>query len=439
MAIAALDDQAMGRLAERLVNDLPTPTTHPPRDELWPIVTTRASLFRAQDGGEFLNAPGAAGLNLTAAFDPRMVGTGRFSGSVLRALLYAHGLVIEDPLVMAADMFLSTPNEVRHIARLGIETAITNMVEIESLLDHSIVETYFAPSATKTTGAVIARHIEKRLADPGEGFSADDVWETFEADFVDGLNPHLQRLWQMVRAGNRSPDLDILRSAAKGEDLDVLSTFVDVLAALRPDGVVMNAVHAAAQALADATQLGGWHDFLAPSKLAARLVALGCSGRSEPARLVELARTDVPRLDDLSMRDVVAIRQGSETLEQWRHHLALALERSHQLRISGGSDREVENAVRHVMADARAQVFGHTGRSDLPPRKRQGVITLTAGIFGGAVGGATGGTEGIVAGAAGGGLTGLLSTLGERWTKTPGFVRRHYVVFEPRGRAQDQA
>lgn len=439
MATTALDDQAMGRLAERLVNDPPMPTIHPPRDELWPIVTARSSLFVTNEGRDFRNAPGAAGLNLTAAFDPRQVGTGRFSGSVLRALLYAHGLVIEDPLVMAADMYLSTSNELRHVARVGIESALTNMVEIEPLLDHNIVETYFPPSITKAAGAVIAEHIEQRLADAEEDFGSDDVWETFEAGFVEGLNPHLQRLWRMVRAGNRSPDLDLVRSAAREVDPDLVSTFVDVLAELRPGAVVANAVHVAAQAIADATYLGGRHDFLAQSPLAARLVALGCSGRSEPARLLELARTDVPRLDDLSMNDIVAIRQASETLERWRYHLALALERGHQLRASGGSDCEVGTAVGRAMAEAREQVLGDSGRSDLPRRKRRGLITFTAGVFGGAVGGATGGTEGIVAGAAGGGLGGLLSSLGERWTMTPGFVRRHYVVFEPRRSVQDRA
>jgi hypothetical protein len=143
MATTSLDVHAMGELAERLVADPPMPTGQPARDELWPVVTARSSLYLTRNGGDFVDAPGGAGLNLTAAFDPRQVGTGRFSGSVLRALLYAHGLVIEDPLVMAADMYLSVPTELRHVARAGIETAVTNLVEIEHLLDANVVETYF--------------------------------------------------------------------------------------------------------------------------------------------------------------------------------------------------------------------------------------------------------------------------------------------------------
>jgi len=438
MATRSLNLDAMGELAERLVADPPVPTGQPGRDELWPVVTARSSLFLTRGGSDFVDAPGGAGLNLTAAFDPRLVGTGRFSGSVLRALLYAHGLVIEDPLVMAADMYLSTPSELRHIARAGIETAVTNLVEIEHLLDADVVETYFPSSITKADGAAIATHIEQSLTGGAESFGADSVWEAFEADFIDGLNPHLQRLWRLVRAGDRSPDLNIVRAAAADGDPRLVSTFIEVVGSLRRDDVLTNAIHAVAQAMADATHLGGRHDFLASSPLMARLVAIGCSERGAPARLLELAKTDVPRLDDLSMADIVRIRESSETLDRWRYHLTLALERAHELRNSGTDDREVADAVRQVMAEARAQVLGETGRSDLPRQNRRALVTFAAGMFGGAVGGTADGMPSVVAGATGAGLAGAIAALGERWTRTPAFLRRHYVVFEPRRPGQSE-
>jgi hypothetical protein len=65
------------------------------------VVTIRASPFAS--GGVYRDAAGPAGLNLNAALNPRFAGTGHFSDGVLRALLYCHGLVIEDsPVGLAA-------------------------------------------------------------------------------------------------------------------------------------------------------------------------------------------------------------------------------------------------------------------------------------------------------------------------------------------------
>ena len=66
------------------------------------------------------------------------------ANGVLRALLYCHGLIIEDPVAMAADMYLSTSPDARHLARMAVEAATSSMVEISELLDAEVVRTFSA-------------------------------------------------------------------------------------------------------------------------------------------------------------------------------------------------------------------------------------------------------------------------------------------------------
>ncbi len=93
-------------------------------------------------GGEeptFTGGPSPAGLDLYAATDPRFVGTGRFPNSVLRALLYCHGLVVEDPLALAAEMYREVPFEDRAVARLAVQAGVASIVEIAPLLDAALI------------------------------------------------------------------------------------------------------------------------------------------------------------------------------------------------------------------------------------------------------------------------------------------------------------
>lgn len=52
----------------------------------------------------FTDAPGSAPLNLTARWTPGSWGRPILQQPVLQALLYCHGLVIEDPLATPADL-----------------------------------------------------------------------------------------------------------------------------------------------------------------------------------------------------------------------------------------------------------------------------------------------------------------------------------------------
>jgi hypothetical protein len=143
-AVAELDLADIDVLAETLLGSLPRPADDVPAHEVWPLVNARASLMSA-GGRSFADSPASAGLSLMAAMNPRDVGKNTFSTSVLRALLYSHGLVLEDPLVMAAELHVSGAQSTRKLSRLFIQAAVTSLIEIEALLDARVVQTFLCP------------------------------------------------------------------------------------------------------------------------------------------------------------------------------------------------------------------------------------------------------------------------------------------------------
>ncbi|HEX5403170.1 MAG TPA: hypothetical protein VFX16_12790 [Pseudonocardiaceae bacterium] len=137
--------ERLGDLAEMIIAESASPAlSAPSRTQVWPVVTIRASTFAS--GGVYRDSAGPAGLNLNAALNPRLAGTGHFSNGVLRALLYCHGLVVEDPIAAAAEMYLGTRGELRAVARLAVVAATTSVVEIAPLVDADVISTYFTTS-----------------------------------------------------------------------------------------------------------------------------------------------------------------------------------------------------------------------------------------------------------------------------------------------------
>jgi hypothetical protein len=63
--------------------------------------------------------------------------------------------------------------------------------------------------------------------------SMKTTWEAFEAEYVNGLHPELQRLWRRVRQGDRCPPLDHVVAAADVA-AEMTRTFIEVLSQLRP-------------------------------------------------------------------------------------------------------------------------------------------------------------------------------------------------------------
>src|SRR4051794_24768029 len=104
VAVQALSVGQLDALVDDLLARRWSPKTTGSNVEVWPLVNERTSTFTTGGSNQwYTGTAGPAGLNLIAAIDPRSTGSGRFPAGVLRALLYSHGLVIEDPVLLAAE------------------------------------------------------------------------------------------------------------------------------------------------------------------------------------------------------------------------------------------------------------------------------------------------------------------------------------------------
>jgi hypothetical protein len=424
LSVAQLDD-----LVDDLLDRPWDPRPPSPSSEVWPLVNARTSTFTTGGSNRwYTGTAGPAGLNLISAIDPRSIGTGRFPAGVLRALLYSHGLVIEDPVLLAAEMYAGTSDETRPLARAAVEASVASTVEIAPLIDAGVVDTFFTPTAEQGDAAAIEGFILARLDDPDATFDIDAVWDSFEAAYVDGLSPPLQDLWRRVRGGDRSPPLELVAEGAD-VDVEVARVFIQVLSELRPRGVVENAVSVVASALADINRYGGRTDLLCPSRLFANLAFVGDPDPRHAARLHQLTDIEVPRLDELTVEDAVKIRQGSETFARWRTDLSMALERASRLQEELGPGVNARAVVAEVLASTREALLREVGRSRAMSG-HGGLVSFVAGGLGGALGGSAGGALGAALGAAGGATTPLLQSVLTASSGIPAFLDRHYLLFE---------
>ncbi|HZN70100.1 MAG TPA: hypothetical protein VFC00_00215 [Micromonosporaceae bacterium] len=425
--VQRLSDVQVADLAEAVCARLPQPQVVPGEGEAWPLITARASTFATTSGTRFSDAPGAAGLNLTAAMDPRFMGSGRFSTSVLQALLYCHGLVIEDPLAMAADLYTTSPAQVRAMARSFITAATVSLCEVAPLLDTGVVQTFFTPTADLPDIGQVRAQAREELDRPGASFGTPEVWEAFEASYVDGLSPSLRELWRLIRAGDRHPPLDLVEAGLREDDARVVETFIEVLSDLRPAAVVDNCLDIVLNSVAAQTRLGARHDLLCPTPLFAKLLFLGTDDPVHQLRLHELARLNVPGIADLLVEDAVRIRQTSDAFDQWRRSLSVALERAHTLRRQVGQV-DTTAVVAETIADARAGLFRELGSSRA--LTLAGATSFAAGALGGVIGAATGGVAAVLLGAAGGLIPAVVQAVVDTRQRPPGHLRRHYLVFD---------
>ena len=425
-ALRRLPVAEVDTLAEELVATPPRPRSVVPANEIWPLVNARASLL-SRGAQAHIDAPGPAGLNLMAAMSPRELGRATFSTSVLRALLYGHGLLIEDPLVMAAELHVASSAQTRRLSRAFVEAAAASLAEIDVLVDAGIVQTFFVPTTERREGSLLEAEMLAALQ-IDDALSADEIWEAFEAGYVDGLSPSLREIWVAVRSGDRHPPLELIDAALTETDVAVVRTFVDVVASLRPQGVVDNTVAIVASAVDDVRRLGARHDVLCASPLFARLLFLGTSDPVAELRVRQLARTPVPNIEELSVHDVVSVRQQSDAFETWRRHLSNGLDAAHRLRDELGPDVDLAAQVSEELAEARERLAAEAKASSV--LGRAGWIAFTAGTLGGAISEA----GGDVAAAALGGAGGLAAAFAERAlrrARSPSSARRrHYVVFD---------
>lgn len=422
MPLPKIDD-----LVDRLLADPPEPASSPPTNEVWPLVNLRSSTFGPGGSSGPYASSGSAGLRLADSIDPRQAGTGRFSNSVLRALLYCHGLVIEDPLLLGADLYRGTSGETRAIARQAVVAGAVSLVEIAPLVHSGVVETFFTGSTARDEAAGIGDLIRGSIDAAGSQLDETEIWEAFEADYVDGLHPRLREVWRRVRDGDRSPPLEYVQSAAEA-DPEMTELFIQVLSDLRPRAVVENAIDVVALAVADAHRLGSRHDLLCPTSLFAQLLFCGVPDSLHDRRVHELVRIEVPNIEQLFVEDAVLIRTDDEAFSRWRTRLAMALDRARQLKIEVGDEVDTATVVGEVIAEVREGLFSDLRRSSALDGRLRGTVGFVAGALGGALGGAVAGASGALLGAAGGAIPWLASRALP--SGPPAFLRRHYLVFE---------
>jgi hypothetical protein len=191
--------------------------------------------------------------------------------------------------------------------------------------------------------------------------------------------------------------------------------------------VIDNTVGIVSSAIDDFERLGRRHDVLCPSELFARLLFLGTPDPVAELRVGQLAHTPVPNIEQLDVRDVVAIRQGSDAFATWRARLSLGLERAHRLRDELGPGVDLSSAIDEVLVDAREELRVEARRSAV--FGRAGWISFVAGALGGAIAGVAGGAPEAALGLAGGTAGALVQRLLDRDGPTEA-VRRHYVLFQ---------
>lgn len=416
-------------LAEAIL-DLPrsAPLPQRPVTEVWPLIPLRASLFFDHLNNESpASGYSPTGVQLSAATDPRLGGTGVFSDGIVRALLYSHGLAIEDPLSHAAEMHLSQHKDVREISRHGIVAATASLSEIAPLLDAGVVDMFYTGGDELDEAGDIGGLMLDALESDGAAYSVDQVWDEFEVEFISGLTQPRRELWSKVRGGDRAPDLDLVRGAVAAGDQHLAETFIDVVRILSPRNVVENAVTSTACTLATIARLGGSSDILAASPLMARLLFLGAPDPAQQLRVHELGRIPVPNVDRLKTEDLVAIRRDSDALATWRDDLADALDYAQRVRTQGAAPSTVQAGVTEMLEDARLRLHREAGRSQL--WNKSNLISFVAGALSGAGGGVVGGTAGGMAGGAVAGVLGAVVQAAGGRRPVPNFLDRHYVAF----------
>lgn len=110
----------------------------------------------------------------------------------MRALLYSHGLAIEDPLSHAAEMHLSQHRDLRAVTRAGISTAAASLSEIAQPLDNDVVNVFYTGGDELGAAGELGDSILTTLDADASLYTVADAWDEFEVEFVSGLSPALQ-------------------------------------------------------------------------------------------------------------------------------------------------------------------------------------------------------------------------------------------------------
>jgi hypothetical protein len=106
----------------------------------------------------------------------------------------------------------------------------------------------------------------------------------------------------------------------------------------------------------------------------------------------------------------------------------VGLDRARQLKAEVGDEVRAVGVVAEVLAEARQGLFRETDRSGSLSAGFRNIVAFVGGALGGGVGEAAAGVTGALIGATGGAISPLVSEALRQ--RTPGFVRRHYLLFD---------
>lgn len=425
-------DEAIQECAEQILSDDLCPQHICNQLEVWPLFNSRLSGFRT--GDQWAESPSLGGLSPLSAADPRFAGRTLFSRSVARVLLYCHGLVLEDPLAVACAIYRDQTGQ-HEAARAMFNAAVSSAVEISPLVDGGVVIPFWRPSLDRSRFELLLAELRREVEDRrGVAALADEAWDVAEAMYVDGLHPSLREVWRRIRNGDRAPDLRLVEEAVEAVGKHHVLAFLSVVESWNTTVAVDNVAEAVASTLDDAAAMGGEVDFFAPAAMFTRfLLATDPAPQDVDASAIrDLARTDVPGLDDVSWRDVIAMREHEDCFAIWRQQMTAGLREAQTIRAQGMS-ADTHQCIQEAVAQGRSAILRAQKSSRLLPRSGGPTATFVLGAAGGAIGGATGGTAGITLGAFGGGLSSALPNLINPVNRAPSWLHRHYVAFDKPG------
>jgi hypothetical protein len=433
VAVQEAPEDALQDLAELLLDEDLCPQAVCDRLQVWPLFNSRMSSFEGgKESSAWASTGVLGGLSPLVAADPRHATRNLFPRGVARTLLYSHGIVLEDPIPVSCSMYLSASSERREIGRSMVNSAIQSAVEIAPLVKNDVIVPYWRPGFDQDTVRWVSEELNKRIEiSGGPNAFRDEAWDLVEAVYVDGLDESLQEVWRRIRAGDRAPDLNLIQDALETVGKSEVSSFLDIMQHLNPEVSFANMIAIIAHVLDDVLSMGGAIDFYAPTALFTRfLLATDPAPQDvDAARIRELARMNVPGLEDLSWSDIVSMRQNEDAFDLWRHQLSLGLQESMGFR-SRGEFVDSRRCVSDALIEGRIRIQQMQNASGFLSQLGKSSIAFTLGSLGGAVAGSPGGQTATIFGAAGGGIGAALPSLVPTGNRVPNWLARHYLMFE---------
>jgi hypothetical protein len=357
-----------------------------------------------------------------------------FSRGIARILLYCHGLVLEDPLAVASSICVShlSDQDKREAARAMFSAATASCVDIAPLVNDGVIVPYWRPSANQGNINFLRTELKRTaMARAGAVKYSQEAFDVVEAMYIDGINPALQEVWKRIRSGDRAPDLALIEEALRQVGKHEVLVFLKLVESWNTDAALDNVAETVARSLDDAAAMGGEVDFFAPAMLFSHfLLATSSSPRDiDAASVRELARTEVPGLNDLLWKDVVSMRRHEDSFVTWRQKLSVGLREAQIIR-ERGMPGDTFRCIQDALTEGRLEIRKAQEGSSFLQRFAKTSISFVLGAMGGALAGAPGGFEGTSLGAIGAGISGALPSMLERKDHIPPWLRRHYVLFD---------